>query len=106
MTDTSSLGVRAELGKVLSTEHADLLREAVAMILREVMEIEASQLAGADRYERTDERASYRNGYRSRRFDTRVGTLGLGSPSCARAPATCRASWRPESVQSRRCLPW
>ena len=97
MTDTSSLGVRAELGKVLSTEHADLLREAVAMILREVMEIEASQLAGADRYERTDERASYRNGYRSRRFDTRVGTLELEIPKLRSGP-----SYLPSFLEARK----
>jgi hypothetical protein len=29
MADASSLGVRAELSKVLSDEHADLLREAL-----------------------------------------------------------------------------
>jgi putative transposase len=39
------------------------------------MEMEVARLAGADRYERTGDRASYRNGYRGRRFDTRVGTL-------------------------------
>ena len=74
MADPGSLGVRAELSKVLESEHGDLLREGVALVLREVMELEVARLAGAERYERTEERAAYRNGYRSRRFDTRVGT--------------------------------
>ena len=43
MADTGSLGVRADLDKVLSSEHADLLRKGVALILREVMEMEVAQ---------------------------------------------------------------
>jgi hypothetical protein len=77
MADSTSLGVRAELSKVLESEHADLLRGGAALILREVMELEVGRLAGAERYERTGERDAYRNGYRPRRFDTRVGTLEL-----------------------------
>lgn len=80
MADTGSLGVRAELGKVLESEHADLLREGVALVLREVMEMEVARLAGAEHYERTDDRRAYRNGYRTRRLDTRVGTLELEIP--------------------------
>jgi transposase-like protein len=67
MADTGSLGVRAELGKVLSDEHADILREGVALVLCEVMELEVARLAGAEHYERSDGRAAYRNGCRPRR---------------------------------------
>ena len=63
MADSGSLGARAELGKVLADEHADLLREGVALVLREVMEMEVARLAGGERYERTDERAAYRCSY-------------------------------------------
>ena len=87
MADPGSLGVRAELSKVLESEHGDLLREGVALVLREVMELEVARLAGAERYERTEERAAYRNGYRSRRFDTRVGTLELQIPKLASGPS-------------------
>jgi len=80
MADSGSLGVRAELGKVLESEHADLLREGVALVLREVMEMEVARLAGAERYERSGERAAYRNGYRPRELATRVGTLELHVP--------------------------
>jgi putative transposase len=87
MADPGSLGVRAELSKVLESEHADLLREGVALVLREVMELEVERLAGAERYERSEERASYRNGYRPRRFDTRVGTLELEIPKLRSGPS-------------------
>jgi putative transposase len=87
MADPGSLGVRAELSKVLSDEHADLLREGVALVLREVMELEVGRLAGAERYERSEDRAAYRNGYRPRRFDTRVGTLELQIPKLASGPS-------------------
>jgi transposase-like protein len=97
MTDTPSLGVRAELGKVLTDEHADILREGVALILREVMETEVARLAGGDRYERTDERTAYRNGYRGRRFDTRVGTLELEIPKLRSGP-----SYMPSFLEARK----
>jgi len=37
-------------------------------------------LIGADRYERTSDRQTYRNGYRLRTWDTRVGTIELAIP--------------------------
>jgi transposase-like protein len=97
MADTDSLGVRAELGKVLESEHADLLREGVALILAEVMEMEVARLAGGERYERTGERAAYRNGYRPRRFDTRVGTLELEIPRLRSGP-----SYLPSFLEARK----
>jgi putative transposase len=97
MADTGSLGARAELGKVLADEHADLLREGVALVLREVMELEVARLAGGERYERTDERAAYRNGYRPRRLDTRVGTLELEIPKLRSGP-----SYMPSFLQARK----
>jgi transposase-like protein len=60
MADPTSVDVRAALGKVLESDHADLLREGVSLILREVMEMEVARLAGAEHYERSDERSSYR----------------------------------------------
>jgi putative transposase len=44
------------------------------------MEVEVSQHLGAERHERTAERGGYRNGYRERTWDTRVGTLELRVP--------------------------
>ena len=42
--------------------------------------MEVARLAGGERSERTAERAAYRNGYRTRRLDTRVGTLEFEIP--------------------------
>jgi putative transposase len=80
MADDQSMTVRAAASKLLVEEHADVLREAVRVMLREVMEAEVSAVAGADWYERCDERVAQRNGYRQREWDTRVGTVGLSIP--------------------------
>jgi putative transposase len=44
------------------------------------METEVSGQIGAAPYERSSERLAYRNGYRTRRWDTRVGTIELKIP--------------------------
>jgi transposase-like protein len=59
---------------------ADFLQEGVRWLVQELMEAEVSAQIGAGRYERTDERATQRNGYRTRPWDTRVGTLELAIP--------------------------
>jgi putative transposase len=74
MADKPSIALPEELGKLVAREHADVVREGVELILRQIMEAEVATSAGAGRYERTDERSAYQNGYRPRGFDTRVGT--------------------------------
>jgi len=44
------------------------------------MEAEVSGRIGGERYERTEERTAYRNGYRTRTWDAHVGTLELVIP--------------------------
>ncbi len=44
------------------------------------MEFEVDGLIGAGRHERSDERTTYRNGYRDRQLETRLGTLDLKIP--------------------------
>jgi putative transposase len=44
------------------------------------MEADVDGLIGAGRHERTAERQTYRNGYRDRTFDTRLGALQLRIP--------------------------
>ncbi len=80
MADDGIVALREALGKILECDHADLLRDGVALLYRELMEAEVGDLVGADRYERTDERVTFRNGYRSRQLNTRVGTLELAIP--------------------------
>src|SRR3954454_19887483 len=67
--------------KVLLDEHADVIRDAVRAVAAEMMELEVSELIGAGRGERRpEERATQRNGYRSRRWDTRAGEINLVIP--------------------------
>ena len=58
----------------------DFLRQAVHHLVHGIMEQEVSAQIGAERYERTEERSTSRNGVRRRLWDTRVGTLDLGVP--------------------------
>jgi putative transposase len=65
----------------MRSEHADVLRESVAWAVREIMESEVATQIGAELGERApDERSAHRNGYRSRRWDTRVGEIELAIP--------------------------
>jgi putative transposase len=50
------------------------LAEAVLQLL---MGSDVEGLIGAERYERTGERSTSRNGYRDRTLDTRLGSLQL-----------------------------
>jgi len=58
----------------------DVLREAMALILQELIELEATQAIGAGRYERTDERTTHRNGSRTRLLSTKAGDVELHIP--------------------------
>jgi putative transposase len=67
--------------KLLTSEHADVLRDSVAWLVAELMDAEVGELTGAELGERTpDRRQTQRNGYRPRRWDTRVGELELAIP--------------------------
>jgi transposase-like protein len=59
---------------------ADFLQDGVRWLVQELMEAEVSAQIGAGRYERSDERTTQRNGYRTRPWDTRVGTIDLAIP--------------------------
>lgn len=56
------------------------IRQLLTMFLNLVMDQEASQQAGANRYERSNSRKAHRNGYRSRSLTTRYGELELSKP--------------------------
>jgi putative transposase len=67
------------------------LREAVRVMSALLMEIEVKQQIGADRYKRTEERTTYRNGYRDRDWQTRVGDVPLKIPKPqVTSETTCR----------------
>ena len=58
----------------------DFLREALRVLVEEIMEADVSSRTGAGYGERNPERVTQRNGYRSRAWDTRVGTMELQIP--------------------------
>jgi transposase-like protein len=66
--------------RVLRDEHADVIRESVKAVAQEMMELEVSDLIGAQHGERSEDRATHRNGYRPRRWDTRAGEIELQIP--------------------------
>ncbi len=78
MTDTSMASLAA-LRKGEEPER-DWLREMVRGMVQELMEAEVRAQIGAGRYERSEERTTQRNGYRSRPWDTRVGSMELAIP--------------------------
>ena len=61
-------------------EDADFLRDGAQLLTQRLIELEAVERIGAERYERTSERSAYRNGYRNRPWETRVGKLDLKIP--------------------------
>lgn len=79
-TTNNSMTVGELVGKILGEGNPDYLKGALAALLKEVMAVEVGHLVGAQPHERSDERTNQRNGYRERRFDTRVGTLDLAIP--------------------------
>jgi hypothetical protein len=63
-----------------TTDDADLLKSVVELTLERLMAFEVEGLFGAAKHERSESRLNYRNGYRARALDTRLGTLELGIP--------------------------
>lgn len=70
------------LGKYLQDPEADtdLLRAMLKSFAEALMSAQASAQCGAGYAERSEERENSRNGYRHRRWDTRVGTMDLAVP--------------------------
>ncbi len=65
----------------------DFLRAVAEAVLQLLMEADVEGLIGAARHERTAERQTYRNGYRDRALDTRLGTLQLRIPKLRAGPS-------------------
>lgn len=74
------MDLSAFVGKLLEEQDGDVLREGIRVLSQALMETEVAGLIGADRHERSGDRTAYRNGYRTRTWDTRVGTIELAIP--------------------------
>jgi transposase-like protein len=76
-----SMSLLETLRKVSVDGDVDLLREGVRLLAQAIMEAEVTELTGLPKGERNPERRlTHRNGYRERRWDTRVGTIDLAVP--------------------------
>src|ERR671910_2256516 len=81
MAGADRMTIEEVVRKVLLDGHADVICGAVKAVAAELMELEVSELIGAERGERRrEDRATHRNGYRARRWDTRAGEIELQIP--------------------------
>jgi putative transposase len=77
-------------------EGVDLIRDAVQLVLQELIETEATEQIGAGRYERVDTRITERNGARPRLLTTQAGDVEL------RIPKLRKGSFFPSILEPRR----
>ena len=96
MADGERMTAEEVVAKLMSDEHADFLRESLRWMVEQLMEVEVSALIGAELGERTTDRATHRNGYRPRRWDTRAGEIELQIPKLR------RGSYFPSFLEPRR----
>jgi putative transposase len=81
MADRKRMTAEEVAGYLLEGEGLDFVKESLLWVVQELMEVEVSQLVGAERGERApEERLTHRNGYRSRSWSTRAGELELAIP--------------------------
>lgn len=76
-----SMTLLETLRKMGGQGDVDLLREGVRVLAEAIMEAEVGELTGAPKGQRDpSRRLTHRNGYRERRWDTRVGSVALSIP--------------------------
>ena len=81
---------------VAKHDDGDFLRAVAESVLQLIMETDVDGVIGAGRHERAEGRTTYRNGYRDRSLDTRLGTLNL------RVPKLRQGSYFPGFLEPRR----
>src|SRR6188472_1078934 len=74
----------------------DMIRESVRTVLQELVEFEAAGVIGAERYQRTEDRVTERNGTRPKLLATQAGDIGL------RIPKLRKGSFFPSILEPRR----
>ncbi len=81
MAEGHSMTVADVVARVRDGRLEDFVREAVALVARELMEAEISAETGAELgVVAPDARSTHRNGYRLRAWETRVGEIELSIP--------------------------
>ena len=84
--------------KALLSEGPDhlVLAEMLGFVADRLMALDADQLCGAGKHERSAERSNHRNGYRPRTWETRAGRVDL------KIPKLRKGSYFPEFLEPRR----
>lgn len=77
-------------------DQGDFLCAVAEAVLQLLMEADVEGLIGAGRHERADDRTTWRNGYRERSLDTRLGTLNL------KVPKLRQGSYFPSFLEARK----
>lgn len=77
-------------------DDGDFLRAVAETVLQLIMEADVEGVIGAGRHERSEGRTTYRNGFRDRSLNTRLGTLNL------RVPKLRQGSYFPGFLEPRR----
>ena len=66
--------------ELLITNGFDGIADAVSILMNTAMQIERSRYLKAEPYERTEQRRSYANGYKSKTIKSRIGEIDLAVP--------------------------
>ena len=67
-------------------DDSDQLRVLVESVIQEFIDVEFLDYIGVEPYGRQSGRQDYRNGYKPRQINTRVGKLGLSIPQARNEP--------------------
>lgn len=70
----------ADLVTLVAEQPPDVLKELLQLVVETAIRAQFDGHVGAAPFERSEQRRALRNGHRSRRFDTRLGTLDLTIP--------------------------
>ena len=105
MAERQRMTAEEVVAKLMSDEHADVLRESLRWMVEQLMEVEVSELIGAERGERTPDRATHRNA-----TGRGVGTRAPARSSCRSRSCGAAAISHPSlshvAAPSRRCSTW
>ncbi|AVH89199.1 Transposase [Corynebacterium camporealensis] len=74
------------LGQALAEASPDLMRELLQTMINALLSADTDAVCGAEWNARLAERTNYRNGYRHRPLDTRVGTVDVAVPKLRQGP--------------------
>ena len=95
MTLTKS-DVNALLDAIRAGGDIDVIRKGVELVLQALIDAEATEVVGAERYERAEGRSNWRNGGRERLLATKAGDVEL------RIPKLRKGSFFPSILERRR----